>query len=98
MIRVNEDWVIDVDTLNYIPMKDMHRKKTVKDKDGTEHEEDDYRAGYGYFQSLKGAVRAIAQIEYKNALRGQETTLDGAIRLMGETIDRFERILRGIKE
>lgn len=98
MIRVNEDWVIDVDTMNYIPMKDLHRKRLVKDKDGTEHEEDDYRAGYGYFQTLKGAVRAIAQIEYKNALRGQETTLDEAIRLMGETLTRFEKILKGISE
>ena len=98
MIRVNEDWVIMVDDLNYQPMRDMHRMTTVKQKDGSTKQEPYYKAGYGYFQSLKGAVRAIAQIEYKNALRGQETPLDEAIRLMGETIDRFERILRGIKE
>ena len=32
MIRVNDDWVIDVDDHNYILKKDLH--KTVKSKDG----------------------------------------------------------------
>ena len=98
MIRVNEDWVIIVDALNYQPMKDLHRTKAVKQKDGTVKEEADYKAGYGYFSSLKGAVRAIARIEYKNAIAGQETPLNEAIKLLDETLTRFERILKGISE
>ena len=98
MIRVNEDWVIIVDALNYQPMKDLHRTKAVKQKDGTVKEEADYKGGYGYYFSLKGAVRAIARTEYKNAIAGRETTLNEAIKLMDETVTRFERILEGIRE
>jgi hypothetical protein len=98
MIRVNDDWVIMVDPLNYMPAKDMHRKKQVKQKDGTYTTEPDYKTGYGYYTSLKGAVRRIAQEEYKKALTGQETALNDAIILMDETVTRFERILEGIKE
>ena len=98
MIRVNDDWVIMVDTLYYMPAKDLHRKKQVKQKDGTYTTEPDYKTGYGYYTSLKGAIRRIAQEEYKKALTGQETALNDAIILMDETVTRFERILEGIKE
>ena len=98
MIRVNEDWVIMVDDLNYQPMRDMHRMKTVKQKDGTTTDEPYYKGGYGYYTSLKDAVRAIARIEYKNALTGQETALYEAIKMMDEILTRFEKILEGIRE
>lgn len=98
MIRVNEDWVIAVDSMNYIPMQDMHRTTTCKRKDGTITTEPYYKGGYGYYQSLKGAVKAIARVEYRNALTGQETPLNEAIKLMDETISRFEKILEGIRE
>ena len=98
MIRVNDDWVVMVDALNYQPMRDMHRTKPVKQKDGTVKEEADYKGGYGYFSSLKGAVRQIARIEYKNAIAGRETPLNEAIKLLDETLTRFERILEGIGE
>ena len=98
MIRVNENWVIMVDDLNYQPMRDMHRMTAVKQKDGTTKQEPYYKAGYGYFTSLKGAVKAIARIEYKNALQGQETALYEAIKMMDETVTRFEKILEGIRE
>lgn len=98
MIRVNENWVIMVDELNYQPMRDMHRMKTVKQKDGTTTDEPYYKAGYGYFTSLNGAVKAIVRIEYKNALQGQETALYEAIKMMDETVTRFEKILEGIRE
>ena len=98
MIRVNNDWVIDVDQMNYTPMKDMHKTVQVKKKDGTTTDEPYYKSGYGYYTSLKGAVMAIARVEYKNALTGQETALNEAIKLMDETMTRFEKILEGIRE
>lgn len=98
MIRVNEDWVILVEPMNYMPAKDMHRTKQVKQKDGTYTVEPDYKTGYGYYTSLKGAVDRIARIEYKKELMGRETTLSDAIKLMDDTIARFEKILEGIKE
>ena len=65
MIRVNDDWVIDVDPLNYIPKRDMHRDKTIRRKDGSEEVVHDYRGEYGYFTTLKGALRAIHGLSIK---------------------------------
>lgn len=98
MIRVNDDWVISVDPMNYKPMKDMHRTKKEKQEDGTEKIVPEYGKPLGYYTSLARAVKAIARIEYKNALTGEETALHDAIKLMDETLTRFEKILEGIRE
>lgn len=98
IIRVNEDWVIAVDPLNYTPMKDYHREILVKQKDGTEKLEPAYGKPLGFYTSLAGAVKAIARADYKEALSGRETPLNEAVKLMQETLDRFEKILEGIKE
>ena len=98
MIRVNEDWVIMVDSLNYTPMRDLHRTKKVYQEDGTEKLEPAYGKPLGFYTSLAGAVKAIARADYKEALSGRETPLNEAVKLMQETVDRFEKILEGIKE
>lgn len=98
MIRVNDDWVIDVGTLEYTPMRDLHRTTMVKKKDGTTVEEPAYGAALGYYTSLSNAVRAIARAEYKKIIKGNEISLSEAINLMEQTIDRFEKILEGIRE
>lgn len=98
MIRVNDNWVISVDPMNYAPMKDLHRTKKEQQKDGTEIIIPVYGKPLGYYTSLAGAVKAIARADYKEALSGRETPLNEAIKIMQETVDRFERILEGIKE
>ena len=98
IIRVTEDWIIVVDPLNYTPMKDHHREILVKQKDGTEKLEPAYGKPLGFYTSLAGAVKAIARAEYKNAIKGQEMPLSEAIKLMEQTIDRFEKILEGVEE
>ena len=98
MIRVNNDWVIALDQYSYIPMKDMHRDRTINRKDRETSTEHDYRGGYGYYTSLKGAVKSIAQVEYKNALQSRDASLPEAIKLMDDTLKRFEKILEGINE
>jgi hypothetical protein len=98
MIRVNNDWVIGLDQYSYFPMRDMHREKTITRKNRGTTIEHDYKGGYGYYTSLKGAVKAIAQVEYKNALQSRDASLLEAIKLMDDTLKRFEKILEGIKE
>ena len=98
MIRVNKDWIINVDQYSYQPMRDLHRTRKYLRKDGTETEVPDYRGDYGYYTSLKDAVKAIARIEYKNAVSKQETALSEAIRLIDETVNRFEKLLEEINE
>jgi hypothetical protein len=98
MIRVNNDWVIALDQYSYIPMRDMHKDRKITRNDRGTTVEHDYRGGYGYYTSLKNAVKAIAQVEYKNALRSRDASLPEAIKLMDDTLKRFERILEEIRE
>ena len=98
MIRVNMNWVIMVDQYNYTPVKDLHRTKTVVQDDVTEKTEHVYGRPVGHYTTLKEAVKAVARAEYKNSLSGRETPLNEAVKLMQETLDRFEKILEGIKE
>lgn len=72
MIRVNENWVIMVDELNYQPMRDMHRMKTVKQKDGTTTDEPYYKGGYGYYTSLKMQSGQLHELNTKMLTRGRK--------------------------
>ena len=98
MIRVDDNWVILVDAQNYTPVRDPHRTKQVLLEDGTEKTEHVYGKPLGFYTTLAGAVKAIARAEYKNSLSGRETPLHEAIKTMQETVDRFEKIMEGIKE
>lgn len=98
MIRVNDDWVIMVDSMNYTPLRDLHRTRKAYQEDGTEKIEPIYGKPLGFYTSLAGAVKAIARAEYKNGLSGREVPLNEAVKMIEETAERFRRILEGIKE
>lgn len=55
MIRINDDWVVDVDQYNYILKKDMHREE--KSRDGKSMVPV-YNA-VGYYASLRKALDAL---------------------------------------
>lgn len=84
MIRVNEDWVIMVDSLNYMPCKDMHRKRKEKCKDGTYAEVDDYSNPIGYFSTLSSALSAIMQKNFRDAVKDCEISLKDALKIVEE--------------
>lgn len=98
MIRVNDDWVIMVDSMNYTPLRDLHRTRKAYQEDGTEKLEPAYGRPIGYYTDLAGAVKAIARAEYKNSLSGREVPLNEAVAMIKETVGRFERILESIEK
>ena len=56
MIRINDDWIIDVDERNYTLRKDLHR--VTKSKDGTETPA--YKT-IGYFSAVSKALDALGE-------------------------------------
>lgn len=59
MIRVNDDYIIDVDPHNYIVKRDLHKERvTVNDKTGEESRTPVYYT-VGYFGDIPSAVRGI---------------------------------------
>lgn len=84
MIRVNEDWVINVDALNYMPCKDLHRTKPLKQKDGGLVDVDDYSNPIGYFSTLSSALSAIMQKNFRDAVKDGEISLKDALKIVEE--------------
>lgn len=91
MIRINDKWVIDVDTLgNYTPMTDQHRV----DNRGYPV----YYSKYGYYGSLKKALQAIADIEAREVLIPGEIPLSTAVEALGTIMDKWSAELKRIRE
>ena len=91
MIRVDKDYVIDVDTLNYTAKIDLH--KTTIDKSGKE------RPTYniiGYYGTLRSAVKGILEYEVRSKLSKGEKSLNEAIKALDKANNKLETILNSI--
>lgn len=75
MIRVNDDWVVDVDPYNYILKKDLHRM--TKDRNGNPIPAYDTQ---GHFSSLQAALERLGEEMVREKL------MDGA-RCLAEAVD-----------
>lgn len=94
MIRVNDDWVIKEDALNYMPCRDLHRM-TLDKRRNPPAEVPEYAVPLGYYQTLEGALRAIVRDEIRRAgVFDEELSLEayiGRIRAMDEQWRAFFR-------
>jgi len=93
MIRINDDWVIDVDAYNYVLKKDMHRDKVRKD--GTVEHVWDVR---GYFSGPEKALKRLREEIIRDELREAEIGLPEAVtaiqRCTREWSEIIERIMK----
>ena len=90
MIRINDDWIIDVDQYNYIIKKDMH--KMVKARDGKT-----MVPGYttiGYYGSLRKALEALGEEMVRDTLRGGSRTLCEAVQTVRECKEEWDALVR----
>ena len=88
MIRVNDDWVIDVDEYNYILKKDMHRSRERVRKDGTPYIEDDYTVK-GYFSTLERALNRLGEEMVRERLKDGAHDLREATQAIRECTGKF---------
>lgn len=93
MIRVNEDWIINVDALNYMPCKDLHRTKAVKQKDGGFVDVDDYSNPIGYYSTLSSALKGIMQYEFRKAVEDVDIDIKDALKIIEEQNAHMELFL-----
>lgn len=87
MIRVNDDYVILIDEMNYAPARDRHRTVMSKGKE---------RAVYdiiGYTSTLERAVKMILDRTTAEALADGEISLADAIKEIREINSQFEEML-----
>lgn len=84
MIRVNDDFVIDVDQYNYTAMRDRH--KTTVDKDGNESP---VYTTIGHYNNLEHALYGIRNWISTNKLSEKDSNLIEAINIIRQTNDEF---------
>lgn len=86
MIKVNDDWVIGVDSRNYMPARNKPRKGGIKEREIT---------GYpweAYFHTLEEALEYIRSEMIRDGL-SEDMTLADAIRVIRETNAEFRKLI-----
>lgn len=94
MVRYDDDWVILVDDLNYMPCRDLHRMTSVKQKDGTEKEVPEYGRPLGYYTEFDAALRGIMKKNFNDAVKDREVSLAEALRIIQEERRKAEAVLK----
>lgn len=93
MIRVNDDYIIDVDPHNYIVKRDLHKERvTVNDKTGEETRTPSYYT-VGYFGDLPSAVRGIIRDMNRQGLSEGTFSLTEAVKMVQDNNKRFYDLL-----
>ena len=93
MIRVNDNWVIDVDDHNYTLKKDLHKKK--KDRDGKIV--DAYRV-VGYFSTTARALDRLGEEILRDHLREPINGLAELADAVGEAQTEWRKLVFKITE
>lgn len=93
MIQVNEDYVIQVDNLNYTVMRDAHRKTTRTDRATGETVEVDAYITVGYYSNLTGAIKGVINDMNTRKLSDGVHTLKEALDIVVENNNRFIELL-----
>lgn len=91
MIRVNDDYVIEVDEMNYTVKKDLHKKAV--DKNGEEY--DMYKT-LGYFNNLENALSGIIKNRLVTAYSDGEITLEEAIERLGDIYYEYTSLFKHV--
>lgn len=89
MIRINEDYIIDCDEVQYILKQDRH--KTETGKDGKERPVMD---NLGYYSTLENALRGYIGVLTRKRHASVEMSVYDALRVIGEEREALERLLK----
>lgn len=95
MIRVNDDYIITVDSMSYTLMRDVHRKTKRRDRSGEEVEVDAFLT-LGYYSNLRGAIEgAIKDMNARELSEGVHE-LKEALEIVTTNNRRFSELLEKV--
>lgn len=90
MIKVDDDYVIDLDGMNYIPKV----KRTRINKVTKETYED--LETIGYYGTLKGAIRGLLDFKVRNLLMEGTKSLETALKCVQTAYKEFDELLERV--
>lgn len=91
MIRIDNDYVINVDANNYMPCVDLH--KTTTDKKGNVTNR---YFNIAYCSTLENALEAILNYKMQKYLAEYDVTLEQAINAIHSIKDEFRKTIEGV--
>lgn len=97
MIRINEDWVVDVDEFNYTLKKDLHKKTPRKNPDGSVAMVDSYKTR-GYYSNLQSALNRLCDEMVIDELSNNDMSLKEAIKTIEKCTREWRDITKNILE
>jgi hypothetical protein len=87
MVRIDDDYIVDIDAMGYTAKKNTHKK----DKDGNT-----IYSAIGYYGSLVNAVKGIYEHKVTNKLSEGETPISEAIKILEELKQEMNMKLEGL--
>ena len=93
MIQINDDYIVQIDALNYTVMRDAHRKTTRKDTKTGETVEVEAYITVGYYSNLEEAIKGVIKDMNARALQAGTHTLKEALEIVVENNNRFTELL-----
>ena len=94
MIRINDDWVIDVDAYNYILKRDLHRMEKSRDKKTMVPA----YTTIGYYGSLRKALERLREEIIRERLRDGLRTLTEALQTIRECNKEWSELIEKVLE
>ncbi len=95
MIRINDDWIVDVDDYQYILKQDMHRTTSRKQKNGTVNDDEVYITR-GYFGTLDKALERLGEEMVREKLKAGSPSLQEAVHTIRECRDEWKRLVKEV--
>ena len=89
MIRVDNDYYIDVDEQCYTVKIDTHKT----DKKGNE-----VYVIVGYYKNLQNAIKGVIDYQNKKKLKSENYDLKEALKIVLDNNTRFEKLLKSVLE
>ncbi len=99
MVKVNDDYIIEIDSLNYTVKRDEHRKNKVINKVTGETSEIEVFTTVGYFYDLATSISGIIKDMNRRKLGSGTHTLQEAVKIVINNNSKFIELLeRALKE
>ena len=95
MIKLFDNWIIEVDAMNY-SLAEYVGERTRIDKKGNERTETVIER-YGYYRSLSEAIKALRDRIIRLRLQNSALSLSEALRAIREEDDRINELLSRIE-
>lgn len=98
MVRVNEDYIIDIDSYNYTVKLDQHKKIQVKDKTSGEYVSVDSFKTVGYYKDMSQAIKGIIEDINRRELSSGSFTLEESLKIILKNNNKVSELLENVLE